>query len=120
MNTFEIIQQYYKHRGLATREIKKSNGKVAGYFCNVPEELIIAAGFLPLRLAGDPWDNTETVDKYVEPFYEPDVRSTLNMLLTGRYDYLDYLIIPHSTDSVFKTYYHLQNIKKIVYSCVRN
>jgi benzoyl-CoA reductase/2-hydroxyglutaryl-CoA dehydratase subunit BcrC/BadD/HgdB len=114
MGAFEIMQKHYQHRDLAAREWKRKGGKVAGYFCNnVPEEMILAAGFFPFRISGDPWSGTDVADKYTEPFYQPDVRSMFNMLLTGRYDFLDFLIIPHSRDAVLALYDFLNRIKHI-------
>lgn len=101
-------------RDLAAMEWKKEGGKVVGYFCDkVPEEMILAAGFLPVRLSGDPWGSTELADKYTEPIYEGFVRSMLNMLLRGQYDFLDYLIIPHSRDTIVNLYGILLEIKNL-------
>ena len=114
MGAFEAMQKHYQQRDLAARKWKEKGGKVAGYFCNnVPEEMILAAGFFPLRISGDPWGGTEVADSYTEPFYQPDVRSMFNMLLTGRYDFLDFLIIPHSRDAIVALYDHLHKIKQI-------
>lgn len=114
MGAFETMQRHYQQRDLAAREWKEKGGKVAGYFCNnVPEEMILAASFFPLRISGDPWGGTEVADRYTEPFYEPNVRSMLNMLLTGQYDFLDFLIIPHSRDAILALYYHLRHMQKI-------
>ena len=105
MTPFETMQEHYQQRDLAAREWKKKGGKVVGYFCDkVPEEMILAAGFFPIRISGDPWGGTEAADKYTEPFYEGFVRSMFNMLLTGRYDFLDFLIIPHSRDTIVTLY----------------
>ena len=114
MGAFETMRKHYQHRDLAAREWKRKGGKVAGYFCNnVHEEMILAAGFFPFRISGDPWSGTEVADKYTEPFYQPDVRSMFNMLLTGRYDFLDFLIIPHSSDAITALYDYLNRIKQI-------
>jgi benzoyl-CoA reductase/2-hydroxyglutaryl-CoA dehydratase subunit BcrC/BadD/HgdB len=114
MEPFEIMQKHYHQRDLAARKWKENGGKVAGYFCdNVPHEMITAAGFFPFRLSGDPNGGTELADTYTEPFYQPDVRSMLNMLLSGQYDFLDFLIIPHSRDAVVALYDHLRRIKQI-------
>jgi benzoyl-CoA reductase/2-hydroxyglutaryl-CoA dehydratase subunit BcrC/BadD/HgdB len=109
------MQKHYQQRDLAAREWKEKGGKVVGYFCNnVPEELIIAAGFFPLRLSGDPHSSTEKADEYKFGRYAPPegfVSSMLNMILTGRYDFLDYLIIPHARDSIHNLYAGLSGIK---------
>ena len=114
MEPFEMMQRYYVQRELAALEWKDKGGKVAGYFCNdVPEELILAAGFFPYRLSGNPWAGTEEADKYTSPVYEGFIRSMLNMLLTGTYDFLDFLIIPHSRDAIEALYPILQGVKRL-------
>jgi benzoyl-CoA reductase subunit C len=110
----ETIQKHYRQRDLAAKEWKKKGGKVAGYFCtHVPDELILAAGFFPFRLSGNPGVSTEKADKYAEPYYESQVRSMFNMLLTGQYDFLDFLIIPHSRDSITALFNYVDKIKSI-------
>ena len=114
MTLFKAMQKHYQQRDLAARQWKKKGGKVVGYFCDkVPEEMILAAGFFPLRISGDPWGGTEAADKYTEPFYEGFVRSMFNMLLTGRYDFLDFLIIPHSRDTIVSLYGTLLEIQEL-------
>ena len=52
MKALKILQKHYYQRDHAAREWKKNGGKVIGYLCNkVPEEIILAAGFFPLRLS---------------------------------------------------------------------
>jgi benzoyl-CoA reductase/2-hydroxyglutaryl-CoA dehydratase subunit BcrC/BadD/HgdB len=108
VTVFEEIQKHYQQRDLAAREWKKNGEKVVGYFCdNVPEELILAAGFFPLRISGDPWSSTEIAKQHVlprAPNREEFVHSMLNMILTGKYDFLDFLVIPHARDSISGLY----------------
>ncbi len=114
MTAFDILQAHYLQRDLAARAWKAQGGRVVGYCCDVvPEELVLAAGFFPLRLTGDPAAGTEEIDKYLEPFYEGFVRSQLNRLLTGKYDYVDYLIIPRSRDSVAQQHSSLSQIREL-------
>jgi benzoyl-CoA reductase/2-hydroxyglutaryl-CoA dehydratase subunit BcrC/BadD/HgdB len=113
---FETMQKHYQQRGLDAQEWKKKGGKVVGYFCDsVPEELILAAGFFPLRLSGDPKGSTDVARKHVIARFvmrEDFVHSMFNMLLTGRYDYLDFLVIPHARDSIHRLYQLLAAMKK--------
>lgn len=115
MTALEVMQQHYIQRDLAAREWKQKGGKVVGFFCDsVPEEMIWAAGFFPLRISGDPKGRTDIARKYIIPRFatrEGFVHSMLNMLLTGAYDFLDYLIIPHARDSVHRLYQLLVNVK---------
>jgi benzoyl-CoA reductase/2-hydroxyglutaryl-CoA dehydratase subunit BcrC/BadD/HgdB len=114
MESFEIMQRHYQERSMAAKEWKKSGGKVVGYISHaIPVEMIIAAGLFPFRMSGDPIRTTEVGDKTMEYFFDPMVRSQYDMLLTGQYDFLDLLVIPHCNDSVFKLYYYLLEAKRI-------
>jgi benzoyl-CoA reductase/2-hydroxyglutaryl-CoA dehydratase subunit BcrC/BadD/HgdB len=114
MKPFEIMKKHYHERSLAAKEWKENGGKVVGYISDaVPVEMIIAADLFPLRLSGNPLASIDTGDETMEFFFDPSVRSIYNMLLTGQYDFLDLLIIPHYNDSVFKLYYYLMEIKRI-------
>ena len=105
MKPFETMQEQYQQRDLAAREWKAKGGKAVGYFCDkVPEEMILAAGLFPLRISGNPQASMEAANKYTEPFYEGFVRSMFSLLLTGRYGFLDYLVIPHSRVTIVILY----------------
>jgi hypothetical protein len=109
MSAFDELQKHYDQRDLAARQWKEKGGKVAGYLCdNVPEEFILAAGLFPLRLSGEPRGATEKAGFYSEQgnvfSREGFVASILHMILRGKYDFLDYLIIPHARDSVHRLY----------------
>jgi benzoyl-CoA reductase/2-hydroxyglutaryl-CoA dehydratase subunit BcrC/BadD/HgdB len=115
MTALEIMQKHYQQRDLYAREWKGRGGKVVGYFCDiVPEELISAAGFLPYRLSGDPLGGTEAVDVLLfRPGGPPEgfVHSIFNMLLTTKYSFLDFLVIPNTRASIQKLYFILVNMK---------
>jgi benzoyl-CoA reductase/2-hydroxyglutaryl-CoA dehydratase subunit BcrC/BadD/HgdB len=114
VTAFEVMQKNYRQRDMAAMEWKKKGGKVVGYFCNsVPEEIILAAGFFPLRITGDPQGSTKEIDKYIEPFYEGFMRTEMDMLLTGKFDFVDFLVIPRSRDSITQQYSHLHQIKAL-------
>ncbi|MFC1820678.1 2-hydroxyacyl-CoA dehydratase subunit D [Thermodesulfobacteriota bacterium] len=113
MTPFEKMQTHYKQRDLAAREWKEKGGKVVGYLCDsVPDEMISAAGYFPLRLTGDPWGSTEKADEYSPLPTEGFVRSIRNMLMTGSYDFLDYLVVPHGRTSIHQSYLFLLGMEK--------
>lgn len=114
MEALEIIRRHYEERDLSARKWKQGGGKVVAYVSDdVPEEMILAAGLFPFRLSGDPWSGTEEADKYTESFYDPSVRSILNMFLIGKYDFVDFVIIPHHSDSVLKLFHQMWWINRI-------
>jgi benzoyl-CoA reductase/2-hydroxyglutaryl-CoA dehydratase subunit BcrC/BadD/HgdB len=114
MGPIEEIKKLYKQRDRAAREWKAEGGRVVGYISDdVPDEMILAAGLFPFRMSGDPTGGTEEADKYSEYFLDPSVRSILNTLLTGKYDFLDFIIIPHHSDAVLKLYHQLWWIHRV-------
>ena len=114
MTPMEIMKKHYEQRDLAAREWKKKGGKVVGCVgASVPQEIIIAAGCLPIQVTGDPNVNTEAGDKYMEDYFCPYVRSIHDLFVRGRYDFLDLVIFPHGVDSVKRCYYYLWTEKQI-------
>ncbi len=90
---FEKFQSWYEKRHEYARDWKaRKKRKVLGYLCTyVPEEVIYAAGALPVRILGshEPSDVTEP---HIYGMYCPFCRDTLAQGLLGRYDYLDGII----------------------------
>ena len=108
---FEALKYYYDNRDAYAKEWKARGGKVVGYFCNaVPEEMIIAAGFLPYRISGDPTKKPIKLPRAYVPF-DAGLASMLSMVLTGDYDFLDYLIVPRSKSSIITAFAVLRDTK---------
>lgn len=93
----EQFARWYKNRHEYAREWKRATGgKVVGYFCTyVPEEILYAAGVLPVRILGshEPLDVTEP---HIFGMFCPFCRDCLAQGLKGRYDYLDGIMIAQS------------------------
>ena len=116
-NALESLRSHYRERDRAARAWKEAGGRVVGYLCdNIPEELILAAGLFPYRLSGDPGAGTAAIERYVQPFAAPfSARNRgigfsdaiLNMLLDGRFDFLDFLIVPHTRKTIQAFYREL-------------
>lgn len=114
MTTLEVLRKLYRQRFLAAREWKENGGKVVGYIGpDVPEEMLLAAGFFPLRITGDPSGSTALADRYMEPVFDPMVRSIFNRLLDGTYAFLDHLVIANSADALVRLFYYLREVKRI-------
>ncbi|MFQ6037108.1 MAG: benzoyl-CoA reductase, bzd-type, subunit N [Candidatus Aminicenantales bacterium] len=93
----EKFEQWYEERHAYARKWKeKTGGKVVGTFCTyVPEEILIAADILPVRILGshEPQDVTEP---HIFGMFCPFCRDCLAQGLKGRYDYLDGIVIAQS------------------------
>ena len=78
---------------------KKSGKKVVGYFCSyAPEELIWAAGALPLRMFGTN-EGIHLADTHLQSYCCSLVRGILEEALANRLDFLDGVTFPHTCDS---------------------
>jgi benzoyl-CoA reductase subunit C len=93
----EQFKEWEKNRHEYAKEWKaRTGGKVMGYFCTyVPEEILYAAGILPVRVLGshEPQDVTEP---HIFAMFCPFCRDCLAQGLKGRYDYLNGLMIAQS------------------------
>lgn len=94
---FEQFKQWYERRHEYVRGWKARNGgKVMGCFCSyAPEEILTAAGWLPVRILGahEPQDVSE---KHIFGMFCPFCRDVLAQGLKGRYDYLEGILLTQS------------------------
>ena len=74
---------------------------------NVPLELIWACGCFPLQLPTAPRANYDLADRYLEPNFEPMVRSALEQLLSGELNAASLLVLPRTLDAWQRLYYYL-------------
>jgi bcr-type benzoyl-CoA reductase subunit C len=80
--------------------IKSRSKKVIGYMCSyAPEELIHAAGFHPLRLFSSKSD-ISLAENHLQAYCCSLVRGVLEDSLSGRLDFLDGTVFPHTCDSI--------------------
>jgi benzoyl-CoA reductase subunit C len=102
---FDKLRDWEKNRHEYAQAWKeRTGGKVLGYFCTyVPEEILHAAGVLPIRILGshEPQDVTEP---HIFGMYCPFCRDCLAQGLKGRYDYLDGIMIAQSCLHIRQAY----------------
>ena len=90
---------------ISNQYLEKSDRKIAGYYCTyIPEELLDAGNFLPYRIRATGSEDTDLADTYMVRFTCSFVRSTLNLALNGKYDFLDGLFICNSCDHSRRMY----------------
>jgi benzoyl-CoA reductase/2-hydroxyglutaryl-CoA dehydratase subunit BcrC/BadD/HgdB len=77
--------------------------------------MITAAGFIPLRIKGDVREPITKADTEMETIICPLVRSCFDVTLKGNYDFIDGLVIPHTCDSVARTYDIWKNTLQLPY-----
>ncbi len=99
-NCHELVQSPHHY----ARDWKsRTSGKVLGYICsNLPEELLCAAGVLPVRLLGSNEVDDLTGNYIFQAGFCTFSRDCFAQALRGRYDYLDGVVIaqccPHTRE----------------------
>ena len=123
MTALDELQALYRQRDLAARAWKAGGGRVVGYVSDsMPEELVAAAGFLPYRLSGDPEAGFGTLAQYYYPLADKSlpgsrvmslefINSIMHLVFAGRYDFVDYLVIPYARKAVLALYTHFAAAK---------
>jgi benzoyl-CoA reductase subunit C len=77
---------------------ERTGGKVYGYFCcAAPEEILQAAGILPIRIVGTN-EPLHYADQWVPYNSCPFARSCLDAGIRGDYRYLDGVVVPTTCD----------------------
>lgn len=104
-NILAIFKDVSDNRHQYAEAWKERTGKkVIGYLCTYsPEEILYAAGILPVRVTGghQPQDITEP---YIYNMFCPYCRDSLAEGLQGKYDYLDGIIHSFSCIHIRQTY----------------
>ena len=89
----------------AIKDWKKQGGKVVGLFCSyIPDEIITAAGMLPLRMRAVGSYDTARGDDYLCDNNCSFTRHCLSVAFNGGYDFLDGVVIYDSCDHVRRLY----------------
>ncbi len=82
------------------QSIKESGKRIIGNFCSyTPEEIIHASGANPVRLFGTEAE-ISLADAHLQAYCCSLVRGALEQGLSGKLDYLDGTVFPHTCDSM--------------------
>lgn len=98
---------------------QSGGGKIIGYICPfIPEEIIIAGGFLPYKIRGVGSDDTSLADEYFDSKNCCYVRHCFDQALNGKFDFLDAMIVGTGCDHTRRIYDNWQHAPlktKLVY-----
>lgn len=94
VNVSEEIAKVVTNRHKYAQDWKSRTGRqVVGYLCTyVPEEIIYAAGMLPVKIHGSHDLQGASEQPYIYGMFCPYCRDSLATALKGSYDYLDGLV----------------------------
>jgi benzoyl-CoA reductase subunit C len=99
MKEINIFHDAIKNLPIVASQIKTKK-KIIGTLCSyAPEELIYAAGFHPLRLFSSKSDIV-LAEQHLQAYCCSLVRGVLEDSLSGRLDFLDGTVFPHTCDSI--------------------
>jgi benzoyl-CoA reductase/2-hydroxyglutaryl-CoA dehydratase subunit BcrC/BadD/HgdB len=114
-SAFTALKKIYDNRESYLFQWKENNGKVVGTMgCDVPDEILLSAGYLPVRVYGGKDMDLDEADKYLEFSFDPLARSHFQKLIDGTYGNLfDRLVISNSTDMLVRLYLYLREIHHI-------
>ena len=116
----DLLDQFHKwhdERHEYARQWKKKTGrKVVGTFCTyVPEEIIYAAGALPVRILGS-HEPGKAAEQHILSMYCFFCRDTLTQGLEDRYDYLDGIVIAQSCLHMRQAYHSWRMHRPVEFS----
>ena len=97
LESARVFQRWYQDKHQYAREWQeRTGGKVVGTFCTyVPEELVMAAGMLPVRILGSHEPQALT-EPHIFGMFCPFCRDGLAQGLKGRYNYVEAIVLSHS------------------------
>ncbi|MBN2157665.1 MAG: 2-hydroxyacyl-CoA dehydratase [Candidatus Lokiarchaeota archaeon] len=83
----------------------QNHKKVIGFYCSsIPEEIIHAAGMLPYRIRATNNLNYNLADSLLSQFNCSYVKSTLNLIMEDKYNFLNGIVIANTCDHVRRMY----------------
>lgn len=113
--SFMELFHFYSNREETARKWKADGKKVVGQLgADVPEELIIAAGMLPLKIYAGPERGLPYAGRYLEETFDPLSRAHFEKIVDGTYGGLiDSLVISNSADVCVRLFVYLREIIRI-------
>jgi benzoyl-CoA reductase/2-hydroxyglutaryl-CoA dehydratase subunit BcrC/BadD/HgdB len=111
---YEVYKEIYGNRVRELEQYKRDGKKIIGTFCNfVPEELIIAAGAIPIRLVCGSQEPILPAEEVLPRNFCPLIKSSYGFTLTGfpHFDLADVIIVPTTCDGKKKLSEMLSEVK---------
>ena len=109
---FAKLFDAYQNRDAAALAFKAKGGKVlAKLGFDVPDELVLAAGLMPVQVYADPDKELVYTNKILEFAFDPMVRKQFEKMIDGTYkDLADYLVVSNSTDVLIRVFLYLREL----------
>lgn len=114
-SAFAALKDVYDHREVAAAQWRAAGKKVIGTLgCDVPDEFLIAADLLPVRVYADRSKPLVETDRYLEYAFDPMVRAQFEKIVDGTYyNQIDALAISNSTDVIIRIFLYLRELHRV-------
>lgn len=113
---FPDFREIYPNRHEIARELRSEGRRLLGYFTvHVPEEIIHAAGMIPIRMRGH-GEAVKYSSSRLTDFVCSYARTCLDLGLQGTYDYLDGIVFAKTCDVMRNLYAIWVNNVRLGYS----
>ncbi|KQC10142.1 MAG: hypothetical protein APR62_02100, partial [Smithella sp. SDB] len=113
MDIFQTIGEISGKAYNSYLQAAKENGaKIAGYFCQVPVEVIHAAGLIPYRMRAVGSSGTAKGDIYYSPLNCTFTRHCFDRAFRGGFDFLDAVIFMNGCDHTRRMYDNWRHARK--------
>jgi benzoyl-CoA reductase subunit C len=110
-------KRIYEDRSSRARQLKAEGKKVLGYMCIYPViEIIAAFDLVPYRIFGSVNEPITKADACLPVYVCPFLRSTLDLGLKGKYDFLDGVVMAHPCEVAEKLAHIWRTYIKTPYS----
>ena len=111
---FCALLDVYEHREKELLEHTQNGGKAVGVLgADVPEEVLLAAGYMPVRVYADPNKELVHTEVFLERAFEPCARASFEKIVDGTYGSLvERLAISHTSDTELRMWLYLREMRR--------
>lgn len=109
----ERLWEAYEKRESLYEEDGKSGRRLIGMMgCDVPEEILIAGGYLPVAVCAGTAETTPDADRYLEYAFDAQVRRMFDRLTDGKEKPYSHVVLSNSTDVMVRIYFYLREVRR--------
>lgn len=92
-------REIYRSRDQSIKALVSQGKQIMGYYCSyAPLEMITAMDFVPFRIQGSMDEAITKADAHIPTIVCPIIRSSYDLGLKGKYDFLHGLVAAHTCD----------------------
>ena len=110
---FQALLRCCHNRGAYAASLSAGVRAIGVVGDETPEEFILAAGFVPVKLAAAPGGETPIADKYLEQVFKPEEKALFELIASGGLPgAVEHIIFSNTSDAAIKLYYYLRDLRR--------